>query len=156
MLHTMITASNPHFKGKISSLLEELLAAAVTEICELFDNEFANVTLRSECPKCKHSKEAERPNLTPHRSNPSRNFHKFSSRDEDHQREYSRGEFERNINTDVGMSPPTTPHTKQHLHLQTMSLHLLSVSAETKLWHYVKLDPLPDCLNNVQKERNVS
>lgn len=153
MLHTMITASNPHFRGKISSLLEELLAAAVTEICELFDNEFANVTLRAECPKCMHSKEVDRSNLTPRRSSPSRNFHRFSSRDEDPQRDCSRGEFERDINADVGMSP--TPNTTQHLHpVQTMSLHLLPVSAETVLMHHIKLtlDPLPYCLYNMNKK----
>ncbi|XP_041923149.1 zinc finger protein 90-like [Alosa alosa] len=113
MLHTMITASNPHFRGKISSLLEELLAAAVTEICELFDNEFANVTLRAECPRCKHSKEVEkRSHSTPHRNNSSGDVHRFTSRDEDAQRGCSRGEYERNTNADAG-AQQTTPQCSQ-------------------------------------------
>ena len=101
MPHTMITASNPHFRGKISSLLEDLFAAAVTEICELFDNEFAS--LRAECRRCKHSKEVERrTQSTPHRNSSSKNVQRFTTKDKDPPRGISRGQVERDTNGDMG------------------------------------------------------
>ena len=123
MLHTMIKASNPHFRGKISSVLEELLAAAVTEICELFDNEFA--TLRAECPRCKHTKEVEkRTHSTPQRNRSYENVQRFTTRDEDLQRGSSRGEFERDTNGDVGKS---NDHLSYQPRVQIMSLQFLEI-----------------------------
>ncbi|KAL2085929.1 hypothetical protein ACEWY4_019249 [Coilia grayii] len=105
----MVTATNPQFRSKISSLLEELLAAAVTEICELFDTEFA--ALRVECSRCKHSEQARRQTLISCNSS-SENINTFTvSVDDPHGRRH-RGDFELATNGNSGTTQ-TIPQCSQ-------------------------------------------
>ncbi|XP_041923147.1 zinc finger and BTB domain-containing protein 17-like isoform X1 [Alosa sapidissima] len=57
----MITRSESQFKGRISSILQVLVEAAVTEICELIDLEVA--TLRAELSVCRSEKGSARGKL---------------------------------------------------------------------------------------------